>query len=152
MTQTIKVIVAGGRKFCSEAIEGSKSRKMLPVDHPQVIRAMNHLDSLLYSTPREETIEIVCGLAMGADELGRMWQETKTDVEISLWKPEWDLYKKPGKKNPAGIIRNEQMGDHADKAIVFWDGVSPGSKHMMGYMKKLGKECIVVRYDEKLFP
>ena len=56
--------------------------------------------------------------------------------------PDWDT---EGKK--AGILRNIKMGDYADCGIIFWDGKSRGSMHMINYLKKLDKECRVVQYQ-----
>lgn len=31
------------------------------------------------------------------------------------------------------------MGDYADCAIIFWDGQSKGTQHMINYLNKLNK-------------
>ena len=82
--------------------------------------------------------EIVCGLAKGADSLGKKYAE-ENSIKVKDFPAEWKIY---GRK--AGILRNEKMGNYADIAIVFWDGKSIGSKHMIQYMKKLGKLVSVV--------
>ena len=40
------------------------------------------------------------------------------------------------------------MAKYADKAIIFWDGKSVGSKDMIDRMEKLGKEVRVIYYDK----
>ena len=47
---------------------------------------------------------------------------------------QWDLYGRA-----AGPIRNAQMADYADAAIIIWDGKSPGSLNMIKEVKKVNK-------------
>ena len=42
-------------------------------------------------------------------------------------------------------IRNRQIVDAADRVVVFWDGVSKGSKSVIDYGLKHGKEVKVIR-------
>lgn len=89
--------------------------------------------------PIKETIsEIVCGEAKGADTLGRNWA-VGNNIKITSFPADWTQY---GQR--AGMIRNHEMGDYADRLIAFWNGVSPGTKDMIDYMKKLGKETIII--------
>lgn len=53
---------------------------------------------------------------------------------------DWDRL---GKK--AGMVRNAQMADYADAAIVFWDGKSNGTANMISNMKMRDKPCHVIR-------
>ena len=46
----------------------------------------------------------------------------------------------------AGYIRNEDMAEYADACIVFWDGKSPGSRHMIEIAKKAKLPLRIVRY------
>ena len=46
--------------------------------------------------------------------------------EIERFPANWDKYGKS-----AGYRRNVDMANVADACIVFWDGTSPGSKHMI---------------------
>jgi len=98
--------------------------------------------------------EVVSGGAKGVDLLGEKYAEGEK-IPVKVFKPLWKDIEAPGaivKSNAygkynakAGIDRNEQMGDYADGLIAVWDGYSKGTKHMMGYMKKLGKKVFV--YD-----
>jgi hypothetical protein len=53
----------------------------------------------------------------------------------------WDLF---GKK--AGYMRNEEMAKVADAAIIFWDGKSKGSKHMIDISKKYNLKLRIVMF------
>lgn len=83
---------------------------------------------------------IVCGEAKGADSLGRKYAE-EHNIAIASYPADWNKY---GKR--AGYLRNEEMAVNADGAVVFWDGKSSGSKHMIETMKALGKPVKVVKY------
>ena len=81
---------------------------------------------------------IISGGAKGADALGERYaiHHCKT---LSVFPADWD---KHGKK--AGFLRNIEMSRSGDIAIVFWDGQSKGSKHMIQTMQTAGKPCFVV--------
>ena len=86
--------------------------------------------------------EVVSGKARGADSLGELWAN-ENNVKLSDFPADWDRY---GKR--AGYVRNEEMGHYADKAIIFWDGASKGTKNMIDIMKKLKKPCKVYLYNQ----
>tara|TARA_Y100001937_G_scaffold25598_1_gene36629 strand:- start:6722 stop:7378 length:657 start_codon:yes stop_codon:yes gene_type:complete len=102
-----KVIVAGSRK--------------LNVSSSFVARKIQAV--LRNKDPKE--IEIVSGGARGADKLGEVIAK-QSGYAIKQFIPEWDKFGKG-----AGYRRNEEMAKYADACIVFWDGESRGSKHMM---------------------
>ncbi len=82
--------------------------------------------------------EVVCGMAKGADTWGRIWAEA-SGIPVKKFPADWNTYGKA-----AGPIRNKQMADYADAALVFlWDN-SRGSKNMIETMQKLGKPVYVV--------
>ena len=91
---------------------------------------------------KEQIDEIVCGEARGADTLGRTYAYDN-DILIKSYPADWERYGKS-----AGFVRNEEMATYADKAIIFWDGKSVGSKDMIDKMEKLGKEVRIVYYDQ----
>ena len=90
---------------------------------------------------KDEISEIVCGEARGADTLGFNYAYHNT-IKIASFPANWEQYGKA-----AGFVRNDQMAAYADKAIIFWDGKSVGSKDMIDKMEKLGKEVRVIYYD-----
>ena len=118
-----RVIVAGSRRFCNyEKLEQS-------------------LDKLLSAKEQTHQIEIISGAAQGPDTLGRAYAINKGH-RISLMPAKWD---EEGKS--AGMKRNERMAAYADVAVVFYDGNSPGTTHMIKTMVSLGKPIRVILVD-----
>lgn len=109
---TFKVIIAGSRDFNDYELLQSK---------------MNHL---LKNT---SNVEIVSGGARGADRLAISYAHER-GLKLTVMNAKWDEHGKS-----AGIKRNMEMGDYADAAVVFNMG-TPGSTHMVEYMKSLGKQ------------
>jgi hypothetical protein len=118
--KTIKLVVAGGRDFENAAL----------------------LCLELYNTYTFKGIEVevVCGLARGADSMGKEWA-IANGAKVHEFPADWDKFGKS-----AGYKRNKQMGEFADEVLVFWDGVSKGTKHMIDLAKLLGKPLKVVMY------
>jgi len=85
-----------------------------------------------------EPTEIVCGMARGADLLGKAWAEHQ-HIQVKEFPADWEKYGKA-----AGPIRNKEMALYCDAALVFiWDG-SRGSANMVFNMQQLEKPCFVV--------
>lgn len=116
----MKLIIAGGRDFSNAALM-----------HNAMIDFME-----ANGTPSV----VVCGMARGADALGRMWAYENW-IPVKEFPADWDLH---GKK--AGPIRNQAMAEYADCAIVFWDGKSRGSADMIRRMREMKKDVVVVKY------
>ncbi len=86
-----------------------------------------------------EVSNVVCGMARGADTLGRLWAEFER-VPVTKFPADWNHHGKA-----AGPIRNREMAEFADAAIVFiWDN-SRGSANMIKTMKELGKPIYVIK-------
>ena len=101
------------------------------------------VERVLYKVFRNhplEKIEIVQGGAKGADALGKLYAD-RHKVKMTEFSANWDLYGKA-----AGIIRNSEMADYSDACIVFWDGISKGSKNMIETAKKKGLKVIIHYY------
>jgi len=86
---------------------------------------------------------IVSGMAPGADKLGYRYG-LLNNIKVYEFPANWTGL---GKK--AGYIRNTEMGKFADALLVFWDGKSNGTKHMMDYMKQLNKPVYLIKYGIK---
>jgi len=100
-----KVIVAGGRKFSGAARMAEKLDTYLA----------NHMGDAM----------ILSGGAIGADRMGESYAH-KRELECIRIPAPWDELGKS-----AGYVRNDFMAQHADACIVFWDGKSRGTKHMI---------------------
>lgn len=83
--------------------------------------------------------EVISGTAPGADRCGERWARAR-NIPIRLMPADWSKY---GKR--AGYLRNADMGAYGDALLLFWDGVSSGSKLMLEIMKGLEKPYVVVR-------
>jgi SLOG family YspA-like protein len=81
--------------------------------------------------------EVVSGCARGVDTYGEEWAKSK-GVTVKRFPANWD---KHGKK--AGYLRNLEMGNYADQALIFWDGESRGTRSMIEIMQKLKKPYYV---------
>jgi hypothetical protein len=81
--------------------------------------------------------EVVCGGARGVDTVGRHWGKIH-GIPVCEFPADWERYGRG-----AGAIRNTEMGDYADALIAVWDGKSPGTNHMVTYMRKIGKPVYV---------
>jgi len=109
-------------------IAGSRSILHYPVIPLNIARFSWHKD----------ITEIVSGTARGVDLLGERYA-IENDIPVTRFPADWNRYGKS-----AGVRRNETMGDYADRLILFWDGESSGSKHMMMYMAKIKKPFNVI--------
>lgn len=115
-----KVIIAGGRDF-------------------------NNYDGLtasldfLFQNINDE-IEIVCGMSRGADRLGERYAK-EHGYRIRYMPADWDSYGKS-----AGYKRNMQMAEYADALVAFWDGKSPGTKHMIKTAQEKNLDVRIKRY------
>jgi hypothetical protein len=84
-------------------------------------------------------IQIISGGARGADRLGENYARAR-HYELKIFPARWDRY---GKR--AGYIRNEEMAENADALIAFWDGKSPGTKHMIDIARDKGLNVTVIQ-------
>jgi hypothetical protein len=85
--------------------------------------------------------EVVSGGAKGVDKLGEAWA-LRHGVKLTRFLPD---YKKHSLGAP--FLRNRSMGEYADRAIMFWDECSTGTKHMIGVMEQLDKPKTIWRLD-----
>lgn len=117
--ERFKVIIAGSRSFNDFELLVAKCDKLL-------------------SAKTEG--EVVSGTARGTDQLGENYAKER-GFPIKKFPANWEKYGKI-----AGYKRNEEMADYADALIAFWDGLSPGTKHMISTAEKKGLKVRVFRY------
>ncbi len=114
-------------------------------------------DWIILEYPRATLIFISGKARSGADDMiirwcrenGRAWTEYPAD---------WDDLGAPGafvKRNARGKLynaaaghqRNKKMAEAATRALVFWDGQSPGTRNMIEEAEKLGLNPKVLMID-----
>ena len=93
-----------------------------------------------------EITEVVCGMAIGVDKLGEQWAIANS-VSIKEMPANWNAHGKA-----AGPIRNREMAEYADAAIIIWDGVSNGSRNMINEMIRKKKPYFVAMTESKDIP
>lgn len=81
--------------------------------------------------------EVVSGGAKGVDLLGEAYAIKHFLPIVPFW-ADWQKYGKC-----AGPIRNRQMAEYCNAAIIVWDGESSGTRNMIECMKSLGKPYIL---------
>lgn len=118
---TIKIIVAGSREFNNSNLLKNELHKFI-----------KELEA--------NKVEIVSGTAKGADKLGEQYA-AHFNQDVKRFPANWDKYGRS-----AGYIRNSEMAKYADACIVFWDGKSKGTKHMIDLAEKEGLILKVVVY------
>ena len=128
--QTIRIIIAGGRKF--------NDYEMLKRTMLKFIRKLHdHIDF--------NKIEIISGNANGTDKLGEKFAR-EYNYNLSVMPAQWDLHGRS-----AGYIRNKEMLVYAKEVdhsvlIAFWDGRSKGTKNMIDISRKSLDSIEVVFY------
>jgi len=117
----LKVIIAGSRDF----------------NDYQLLENLVNMYLQRYST---DQIEIVSGGARGADRLGERYAQSR-EIALKVMPADWDTYGKS-----AGYRRNEEMAQYATHCIVFWDGESRGTQHMINLANQYNLALRIVRY------
>jgi hypothetical protein len=125
---TLRLIVAGSRGFTDYSI-------LEPI-----------LDKI---AAKYNDLIIIEGEARGADLLGKEYAQKHGYDFIpmpALWRDDNGNFDKA-----AGYKRNENMAKIANAALIFWDGLSPGSKSMITLAKRYGLLRMVYIYPEERF-
>lgn len=112
----MKLIIAGSRDFDKAELVVEHAKQFMPIT------------------------EIVCGMCRGADMLGYSYAKAVL-LPIKEFPANWDANGKA-----AGYIRNEQMARYADAALIFWDGRSKGTKHMIDLSNRYGLKTVIIKY------
>lgn len=117
-----KVIIAGGRDFSNLQF------------------LTESCNAVLKPLMKDNAITVISGNAPGADRIGERYAQEK-GLKIKRMPANWKKYGKA-----AGPIRNREMAEQADALIVFWDGSSRGTAHMIDITRKKGLEVTVFNY------
>lgn len=117
----LKVIIAGSRGF----------------NDYQLLERLVDMYLQRYSP---DQIEIVSGGARGADRLGECYAQSR-GMALKVMPADWNRFGKS-----AGYGRNESMAQYATHCIVFWDGSSRGTQHMINLANQYKLALRIVRY------
>ena len=82
--------------------------------------------------------EIVSGGAKGVDASAADYAE-QHQIPLTVFLPDYPRYQKA-----APLMRNRQIAEYADEALVFWDGFSRGTKHTVELFQKQNKPVQIV--------
>jgi len=85
---------------------------------------------------------ILSGTAKGADRLGEQWAKEKGHT-VERYPADW---KKHGQV--AGYLRNLEMLKKCDAVVVFWNGWSKGTRHVIIHARFMKKPLRIVRFYE----
>lgn len=80
---------------------------------------------------------IISGTARGIDRIGETYAK-ENDIPLIRMPADWSRYGRG-----AGKIRNIEMALVADALIAVWDGVSPGTGHMIDTARAKGLKIYV---------
>lgn len=115
----IKTVIAGSRKYNDYE------------------NAEKFIEECLKELLPNNKIVIISGGCKGADMLGIQYAANK-GFDVIKYPAQWKKYGKA-----AGPVRNREMAQTADIIICFWDGNSSGTKSMIDYGKKAGKDVYI---------
>ena len=89
--------------------------------------------------------EIISGGAPGIDRIAAEYAK-KENIPLIEFLPDYRRYKRG-----APLIRNQQIAEYADEALVFWNGQSNGTKYTIKLFQKLNKKItvIIIANDER---
>lgn len=85
--------------------------------------------------------EIISGGAKGADYLAELIAKNY-GIRMTVFKAEWKKYGRV-----AGFMRNVDIIDSCEVALVFWDGKSTGTRDSINKLAKAKKPFLLVRFD-----
>lgn len=79
--------------------------------------------------------EIVSGGAMGIDRAAER-HFSHREITIKVFLPDWTTGK-------GGHIRNREIAEYCDAALVIWDGRSRGTQNTLEHLRELKKDYIL---------
>lgn len=122
MKREFRVLIAGSRDFNNYNLLKAK------------------LDFFLSNKVKEDyEIITISGTARGADKLGERYANER-GYKIERHPADWSIGRH------AGYVRNSDMADVSDVGILFWDGISRGTKHMYDTCLKKNVPVEMIEY------
>ena len=86
----------------------------------------------------DHVTEIVSGGARGVDRCASKYAK-RCQMPLTEFLPD---YKRYGRSAP--LVRNRQIAEYADEALVFWNGVSKGTRHTVQLFESMGKKVSLI--------
>jgi len=105
----------------------------------------NAIMSICRHLGHDGQVEMVCGMARGADMVGLRYARMN-GLKVYEYPAQWELY---GKQ--AGFVRNRQMALVADGGVELWDGQSRGTYHMRGQLQDMEKPVFGYQFGFRLW-
>lgn len=128
----MRVVIAGSRDLGTYRNDRLERVQLTLDECPWVEEIWNEFDW------KDRITEIVSGKAKGVDNLGEQLAD-KLGIDKTIFPAEWDRF-----GNRAGPLRNSDMAEYADVAIVIMiPGWSSGSRNMIQQMDKRKKPVLV---------
>ena len=91
---------------------------------------------------------VIEGGQKGVDKMAGHWA-VDNNVAVTPVPAEWQKYKRPGKKNPAGPIRNKRMlREHQPSLVVAFPG-GPGTASMVALAQENDVVVSIISEDGK---
>jgi hypothetical protein len=84
--------------------------------------------------------KVIHGGARGIDTLAGKWAKSM-EIEVEEVKPDYKRYA----PKVAPIERNKVMAHMCTHAIGFWDGISKGTMHQVGFLRDLKKPYVLYK-------
>ena len=85
----------------------------------------DEVEAVIRSCPWVDSITVILsGTARGVDKLGEDFAKNNS-ITLERYPADWSIGRQ------AGYIRNIEMANNADALIAIWDGISPGTAHMI---------------------
>ena len=122
--KTFRCVIAGSRTFN---------------DYSTLAKKMDA--SLARQIKEGNAVTIISGTARGADLIGERYARDR-GFQVERFPADWNRHGKA-----AGYRRNEEMAVVADAVVVFWDGNSLGTQHMITIAKDHRLPLKVVTFD-----
>ena len=116
----MKVIIAGSRQV---------------EDYKLVAEAMKRCNF--------DVTEVISGCATGVDRMGETWARAN-NLPVKEMPANWYQHGKA-----AGPIRNREMAEYADAAVIIWDGKSRGTRNMINEMIRKNKPYYIVMTESE---
>ena len=103
------------------------------------------ISTIIFSYLKGQHVDkIISGGAIGTDSLARDYADNNNILCLE-YLPKYKTYG----RYIAPIIRNEEIVKDSDYIIIFWDGISNGTKSVINFCKKYDKTHFIYMYKTK---